>query len=116
MKSIATKPGYAALVGMLCIVPFLLLNAIVATRTEPFFSLLRPGPHTSLQEYVLLPLVLLLFPLGALIAVRPLFRERKFYAVNSLLALFLLGAFAAIAFGLGMDIYRCEILRIPSCD
>lgn len=34
MKSIATKPGHAALVGMLCIVPFPLLNAILPAKID----------------------------------------------------------------------------------
>ena len=116
MKDITTKPTAAALLGALFVVPFLLLNAIVAARIEPFFSLLRPGLHTSPQEYVLLPVVLLLVPIGAFIALRPMLRHRRLYVVNSLLAILLLVGFAAIAYGLGMDIYRCEILQIPGCD
>ena len=116
MKSISTNPGTAAWLGGLCLVPFLLLNLIVVTRFEPFFSLLRPGAHTSPQEYGLLPLVLLLFPLGAFIAAQPMLQQRKFFAVNSLLSAFLLLTFAAISYGLGKDFYRCEILRIVGCD
>lgn len=116
MKNIASSPGASALVSVLFTTPFLFLNTIVANRIDPFFSLLRPGLHTSPQEYVLLPLVLLLLPAGAFIALRPMLGQRKFYIVNSLLAAVLLIAFAAISYGLGMDIYRCEILQIPGCD
>ena len=116
MKSISASPGTASLLGALCLVPFLFLNWIVVTRFEPFFSWLRPGAHTSPQEYVLLPLVLLLFPVGAFIAARPMFRQRRFFVVNSLLTVFLLLSFAALSYGLGKDFYRCEILRIAGCD
>ena len=46
-------------------------------RVEPFFSWIRPGPHTSAFEYVLLPVTLGLIAVGVVIAVRPLF-ERGF--------------------------------------
>lgn len=71
-KNFSTNPKVAALTSLLFIVPFLLLNTIVANRIEPFFSLIRSGQHTSPQEYVLLPVVLLLLPLGAFIAIRPM--------------------------------------------
>ena len=47
MKNITTNPRSAALVGLLFLAPFVLLNVIVGNRIEPFFSLIRPGLHTS---------------------------------------------------------------------
>lgn len=54
MTSTTTKPTRAALSGVLLVLPFVSMNTIVANRLEPFFSLIRPGIHTSLFEYVLL--------------------------------------------------------------
>lgn len=121
MKNIATNPKSAALIGSLFIVPLIALNQIVGDKIEPFFSLIRPGIHTSPLEYVLLPVVLLLLPVGAFIAVRPIFRKetggnRKLYLVNCIPAALLLLVFVLISVAWGSEIYRCEILQIPNCD
>ena len=92
--------------------PFLALNAVVASRIEPLFSLIRPDAHTSALEYALLATVLLLMPLGAFVALR---RERL-YAANVAVAVVLLGLFLAVATAPGVEIYRCDVLRIPNCD
>lgn len=115
------KPELAGMKGLLFVLPFAVLNAIVATRFEPFFSLIRPGPHTSGQEMVLLACTLLMMPFGAFVALRPVLRRgedgrRRFVLFNTVAATLLLLNFAALAIGLGSEIYRCEILRIPNCD
>ncbi|HET7771741.1 MAG TPA: hypothetical protein VFN74_23410 [Chloroflexota bacterium] len=97
------------------------MNAIVGGRIERFFSLIRPGPHTSASEYVLLFAVLLLLPVGALIAARPLTERgptgmRPIHALNGAVAVLLTIGFAAISLGLGTEIYRCDVLQIPNCD
>lgn len=111
----------SALAGMSLLLPFALANAIVANRWEPFFSLIRPGLHTSPQEYVLLAVVLLLLPAGAMIALRPMMAKepggaRSFYLINGVVAAVLLLAFIALAAGLGSDIYACDIMQVPNCD
>ena len=77
----------AALLGLALALPFLIANFIVGNRIEPFFSWIRPGLHTSTQEYFLLFAVILLIGVGA-----------------------------AIAVALGSEIYRCDVLRIANCD
>jgi hypothetical protein len=62
MRTLTTHPRSAAVTGIHFILPFFILNAIVGNRIEPLFSLIRPGVHTSPREYVLLAIVLLLFP------------------------------------------------------
>jgi len=121
MKTISLNPKSAALIGFMLALPFVLLNAIVGSKIEPFYSLIRPDTHTSPFEYVLLVVVLLLLPVGAFIAVRPMFQKgtdgkRKFYLVNILLAAILVTGFVALSIGLGSDIYRCDVLLIPNCD
>ncbi len=121
IKNITTNPKSAALMGLLFVVPLIALNQIVGDRIEPFFSLIRPGVHTSPLEYILLPIVLLLLPVGAFIAIRPMLRKeadakRKFYPVNGILAALLLVVFVLISVAFGSEIYRCEILQIPNCD
>jgi hypothetical protein len=121
VKNIMTNPNSAALFGLLFFAPFVLLNAIVGNRIEPFFSLIRPGIHTGPFEYPLLFIVLFLIPMGSFIAIRPVFqkgaeRKRNFYLVNVLLAVLLLMVFVMLSIGLGSDIYRCDVLQIPNCD
>jgi hypothetical protein len=110
----------AAIIGGLSALPFFAANAIVAQRIEPFFSLIRPGPHTSTFELVLLAVVLLCLPAGAYVAARPLFdpqaRRPSAWLVNGTISVVLLVAFVVISTALGGDIYRCDVLGIPNCD
>jgi hypothetical protein len=115
------SPLAAALAGGLLMLPFVAANAIVGSRIEPFFSFIRPGPHTSPFEYLLLFAVLGSLPVGAAIAARPLFErgadgKRRIYLLNVLLATFMLAAFVVLSVGLGAEIYRCDVLMIPNCD
>lgn len=114
------NPNVAALTGGLSALPFLAINAVVAQRIEPFFSAIRPGPHTSALELVLLALVLACLPIGAYIAARPLFeataRRPSAWLINGTLSAVLLVAFVVISTALGGDIYRCDVLGIPNCD
>lgn len=121
MRNITANPKWAALVGLFFVAPFMILNAIIGEKIEPFISLIRPDTHTSLLEYVLLFIVLFLLPVGAFIAIGPMClkkagAKRSFYLVNFTLAAVLLAAFVFISFGLGSDIYRCDVLQIPNCD
>jgi len=110
-----------AVTGSLFLLPFVAANAIVGNRIEPFFSLIRPGLHTSLREYVLLFVVLLLILVGAVVVARPMLRrdgdgQRRFYPLNAALSALLCLAFVALSVGLGSDIYRCDVLGVPNCD
>jgi hypothetical protein len=115
------SPNSAALVAAGLVLPFVVLNAIVSGRIEPFFSLIRPGFHTSPLEYVLLFGVVLLLPVGAFIALRPVVQlgadgRRRLYVLNGIVAVLLLTLFVALAVGLGSDIYTCDVLHVPNCD
>ena len=115
------SPNTAALLGGLCLLPFVVANAIVANRIEPFFSFIRPGPHTSPFEYVLLAVVLGFIAVGAFIAARPLFERRaapspRTYILNGAVGALMLAVFLILSVGLGSEIYRCDVLRIPNCD
>lgn len=117
-KSKTLHPTLAAGIGFLFIFPFIVMNSIVGSRIEPFFSLLRPGIHTSTFEYILLFIVLFLIPIGAFISIRPMIYDGKlkFYIVNGVVAAILLIVFMVLTGTLGSEIYRCEILQIPNCD
>ena len=119
--SLSMKPTPAAVTGAFMALPFLAANAIVGNHIEPFFSLIRPGAHTSGREYVLLFVVVFLLPVGAFIAARPMFRNtmtgtRRLYVLNAVIAAVLLIVFVFLSVGLGSEIYRCDVLQIPNCD
>jgi multisubunit Na+/H+ antiporter MnhG subunit len=121
MLTYLERPVTAALAGVLSLLPFVMANAIVSQRVEPFFSLIRPGTETSVQEMVLLAFVLLLMPVGAYVALRPVLRmgfdrRRSFLFLNVATAAVVLVVFGTIAIALGNEIYRCEILQLPNCD
>jgi hypothetical protein len=121
MRNTLTNQYSAALIGFLFVLPFVSLNVIVGNRIEPFFSIIRPGIQTSSVEYGLLLFVLLLLPVGAFIAIRPMIQKgadgkRKFFLVNGVIAALLLTGFALLVIGLGSEIYRCDVLLIPNCD
>ena len=112
---------WSAAVGLAFAAPFLLLNAVVAMRLEPYFSLIRPGVHTGPMEIPLLVVVLLLLPVGAFIALRPLrstdaHGRRRVPVVNVLVALALVCGFLVIGGALGEEIVRCDVLAVPHWD
>jgi len=121
MKNPAAHPYLAALAGLAFIAPAFIANAIVANRIEPFFSMIRPGPHTSTGEYVLLAIVLLLLPIGAFVALRPTIAKgedgrRRLLPLNILIALAMVSLFVLISKEMGTEVYRCDVLKVANCD
>lgn len=123
MNSTVTNPNKSALIGILFFLPFLIMNAIVGSRIEPFYSFLRPegAVRTGIFEYALLAILFLLILFGAFVAARPMLQKgvdgkRKFYLLNFILAVILFAIFLALTIGVGSDIYRCDVLHIPNCD
>lgn len=110
----------AAIAGLAFALPFLALNAVVAERIEPLFSVVRPGDHTGPLEYPLL-LIVLLLPVGAAVALSPMVREdldgpRAHPLANILVAALLITGFLVVTIAFGTEIYRCDVLHIPNCD
>lgn len=111
----------AAVLGGLLTLPLVTTNAIVANRIEPLFSIIRPGLHTSPFEYGLLAFVLACLPVGAGLALRPLFgafadRRPGTFVLNGGVGALMLAAFVVLSVTLGSEIYRCDILQLPNCD
>jgi hypothetical protein len=121
MRSITSNPLSAALVGLLFVLPFVLLNMLVRMQYGPLLSYMRPDSHTSILEIGLLVFVLLLILVGAIVAAGPLFRQgadgkRRLHLLNIVVAFLLLTMFIVLLVGIGKEIYRCDILNIPKCD
>jgi hypothetical protein len=120
-KTKSVNPNLIALLGLTFSLPFLFLNAIIGNRIEPIFSFIRPDIHTSQLEYLLLLTSVSLLPIGGAIAIRPVFQKtagsnQKIYLLNYASSLVLFILFALLVIGLGSDIYKCDILKIPNCD
>lgn len=104
------------LIGLTFALPFLIANVLVAMKSELFLSLLRPFGETTNYEQILVLVLVALVGVGGLIAMWPVLRERRLYAINALVGIALI-AFALFAgYGLGKDVYHCDVLQIPNCD
>ena len=102
--------------GLALSLPFLIANVLVVMQAEFFLSLLRPFGQATNYEQVLVLALIALVGIGGLVALLPIFRDRRLYIANVIVGI----AFIIFAFfgghGLGKDFYHCEILRIPNCD
>lgn len=108
----------AALIGFLFSIPFWFVNFIVALKIDPFYGWLETMPF--LRSTPVLPLILLmLFPIGAFISIRPLLKKgakTKNLMLNIAVSLIMFAVFLLLANILGSEFLNCEILAIPNCD
>ena len=115
------SPRKSALIGLLLTSPFILFDAIVIARIEPFFSLIRPDADTSMSEYLMLFFALLLFPIGLFFVVRPMLERDQngrytFYTFNVIAAVIILVLMILLWAGFSSDTISCDILKVITCD
>jgi hypothetical protein len=104
------------LVGIGFSLPFLIANVLVAMQAELFLSFLRPNGETTSYEQLLVLILIALVGIGGLVALVPILKDKRLYVVNILIGVAFI-AFALFAgYGLGIDFYHCDILKIPNCD
>lgn len=126
MKNIViSNPKSAALIAFLFTLPFMVLNTIAGNQIEPFFTIFKVNTGGGFWDHpvghISLIVALLLFPIGAVISIRPMFQKgadgkRKFHLMNVLLAVIMVFLFVLISGALISEIYRCNVLQIPNCD
>lgn len=126
MKSINILDSkLAALVAFLFTLPFMILNTIAGNQIEPFYTIFEVNTGGGFWDHpvghISLIAALLLLPVGAVIAIRPMFHmgadgTRKFHLVNITLAVIMIAFFFLISGALISEIYRCNVLQIPNCD
>lgn len=125
MRSIILNPRFAVISALLLTLPFILLNTIANRQIEPFFTFFKIDTAGGFWDYpvghISASVALLLLPVGAVIAARPMVQKgadgrRKFYWLNGLLAVLLCAFFVLITGALFEEIYRCNVLQIPNCD
>ncbi len=103
-------------VGLALSLPFLVANALVVTQAKFFLSLLRPLGNSTIYEQVLVLALVALVGVGGLVALLPILKDKRLYVVNAIVGVVLV-CFALFAgYGLGVDVYHCDILKIPNCD
>lgn len=89
---------------------------LVAMQATFFLSLLRPLGQTTSYEQMLVLALIALVGVGGVVALLPLLTDKRLYIVNIIVGVVFV-AFAIFAgYGIGIDVYRCDILKIPNCD
>jgi hypothetical protein len=115
------KPNTAVLVAVLLFAPLFTLNLFAVGNNPGFDHFFRDV--FSLSAYSNNPLssaivhaAVLLLPIGAFIALRPIFMTRRAMPLNLLVGILLLVAFVFFAGAMGQEVYRCDVLQVPKCD
>jgi len=101
--------------GIVLALPFFILNILVVLKS-PFILLFRPEAQTTGYEQVLILGLLSLVLIGGIVSLYPIVKNRRLMLLNILVGFFLVGFSIMAAYGLGLDIYHCDILQIPNCD
>jgi hypothetical protein len=94
---------------------------IEAVETFMKSFLTEDGETPSVLGRAYMLFALLALPVSLVLAVWPMLRkgangQRSFYLANALVALIALILLVPIVFGIGEEVYRCDILKIPNCD
>lgn len=104
------------LIGIALSLPFLIANMLVAMQADFFLSFIRPSGQTTNYERHLVIALISLVGAGGVVSLLPMLKDRRIYAVNAVVGVAFI-AFALFAgYGLGIDFYHCDVLKIPNCD
>lgn len=103
-------------VGVLCALPFVVLNALIATPVPAFVVWLRPDGHTSVLELVWLWGAIGAVLVGGWVVLRVLWQQRRFVLLNGVLGIGLLIAGVALAFTFGAEMVACDWQQVANCD
>lgn len=116
MKNFSTEPKLALFLGIFFALPFFILNALVAINAPAVLKLLRPDAHTTGSEQILIFGLISLVCIGGLISLYPAIKTRRLVILNIVVGVLLIGFSVMAGYGLGIDVYHCNILKIPNCD
>lgn len=103
-------------VAVICVLPFIIMNALVATPVPAFVAWIRPTGHTSALEWLLLWGSIGFIFIGAWVSLRALWHQRRVVLLNGILGVALLIVGSALVFTLGAEIIACEWYGVPNCD
>lgn len=102
-------------VGIIFALPFFILNALVVSGA-PILKIIRPYMETTGHEQILIIALLALVFVGGVVSFYPVVKNRRLMILNILVAITFISFSVMAGYGLGKDIYRCDILQIPNCD
>jgi hypothetical protein len=102
-------------IGIIFALPFFILNALVVSGA-PVLKMIRPYIETTGFEQILILVLLALVFIGGVISLYPVIKDRRFMVANILVAVLFVGFSIMAGYGLGKDVYHCDILQIPNCD
>lgn len=118
------RPGFAAVIGLACAIPFLVLNSLVANGVAPARAFFRGVMSDDIWATNALGMavflgVVLLIAVGGIIALRPLAargRRARGLWLNLVVGCVLLTGFAVLATALGREAYQCHVADVANCD
>ncbi len=102
-------------IGIVFALPFFILNALVASGA-PIVEMLRAAGHTTGGEQILILGLLFLVFIGGVISLYPAIKTGRLMVFNIVIGLLFVGFSVLAGYGLGVDVYHCDILQIPNCD
>ncbi len=101
--------------GIILASPFFILNALVVSGF-PVLKILALDTFPSLYEqFLILSLISFVF-IGGIVSLYPAIRNLRFMVLNILVGILFVGFSVLGGYGMGVDFYHCEILKIPNCD
>lgn len=103
-------------VAVICVLPFIILNTLVAMPVPAFVAWLRPDGHTSALEWFLLWGSIGAIFVGGLVVLSAVWQQRRFVFLNILLGVVLFSVGTALASVLGAEMVVCEWQHVPNCD
>ncbi len=102
--------------GIAFSLPFLIANVLVAMQVKFFLSFLRPFGQTTNYEQIIVLVLVAFVGIGGFVSLLPILKEKRFYIVNAIVGVVLVVFSLFAGYGLGVDVYHCDVLRIPNCD
>ena len=102
--------------GLALALPFAIANALVVMQSRLFLLLLRPSGQTTGYEQVFVLILIALVGIGGFVVLFPIVKERRVYLLNATIGATLIMFALFAGYGLGLDVYHCDVLKIPNCD
>lgn len=102
--------------AVVCALPFIIVNFLVAMPVPAFVAWLRPDGHTSVLELCVLWGAIVSMLVGGWVALSAVWHQRRLVLLNGLLGITLLMAGAALVYAFGAEIVACEWQNVPNCD
>lgn len=104
------------LIFIISILPFLTLNTIVSQQIQPMLGWIRPTGHTSLGELMVLGISLMWAAYGAVRIIQPIRSASPWSIVRVIGGFGLFALVLVVTYGIGEEIYHCDIMHQPNCD